>query len=241
MDVRVGLYRKLSTEELTLSNCGVGKDSWESLGLQRDQTNQSWRKSVLDIHWKDWYWSWNSNTLATWCEKLPHWESPWCWESLKAGEERDDRRWDGWMASLTQWTWVWASSGSWWWTGKPGMLQFMGLQSQAQLSNWTELNWTKTTRILVASDFNPNLRAPPNWKHLKHCVFAIVFFLVIWVNCGHPQLSIRNDKKCKNYNLKLWMSKIVCKAFACIINGSFSLLRVKFSLKRNQHVTLEFH
>ena len=69
----------------------------------------------------------NSNTLATWCKELTHWKRPWCWESLKAGE-RVDRGWDGWMASLTGWTWVWASSWSWWWTGKPGMLQSMGSQ-----------------------------------------------------------------------------------------------------------------
>ena len=60
---------------------------------------------------------------------------------LKAGEEADNRRWDGWMASLTRWTLVWASCGDWWWTGKPGMLQSMGLQSVRH--NWaTELNWT---------------------------------------------------------------------------------------------------
>ena len=92
------------------------------------------------LHWKDWCWSWNSNTLATWCEELTHWKRPWCWESLKAGGEGDNREWDGWMASPTQWTWVWASSRSWWWTGKPGVLQSMGLQRVRH--NWaTELNW----------------------------------------------------------------------------------------------------
>ena len=104
------------------------KNSWESLGLQGDQTSQSYRKPVLKIHWKDWCWSCNSNTLATWCEKLTHWERPWCWERLKVGGEGDNRGWDGWMASLTWWTWVWASSGSWWWTGKPDVLQYMGSQ-----------------------------------------------------------------------------------------------------------------
>ena len=57
----------MSTKELMLLNCGVGEDSWESLRLQWDQTSQSWRKSILNIHWKDWCWSWNSNTLVTWC------------------------------------------------------------------------------------------------------------------------------------------------------------------------------
>ena len=71
-------------------------------------------KAVLSVHWKDWCWSWNSNTMATWCEELTHLKRPWCWERLKAGGEGDDRGWDGWMTSLTQWTWVWVNSGSWW-------------------------------------------------------------------------------------------------------------------------------
>ena len=71
-------------------------------------------------------------------KKLTHWKRPWCWERLKAGEG-DDRGWDGWMASQTRWTWVWASSRSWWWTGRPGVLRSMGLQSQTRLSDWTEL------------------------------------------------------------------------------------------------------
>ena len=73
------------------------------------------------------------------CDELTHWKRPWCWERLKVGGEGDDRGWDGWMASLTQCTWVWASSRSWWWTGKPGLLQSMG--SQRVRHDWaTELN-----------------------------------------------------------------------------------------------------
>ena len=64
---------------------------------------------------------------------------PWCWERLKAGGEGDGRGWDGWMASLTQWTWVWASSGRWWGIGKTGVLQSMGLQSRTRLNDWTTL------------------------------------------------------------------------------------------------------
>ena len=82
----------------------------------------------------------NSNNLATWWEKLTLLKKPLCWERLRAGGEGDDRRWDGWMASPTQWTWVWVNSRSWWWTGRPGMLWFMG--SQRVRHNWvTELNW----------------------------------------------------------------------------------------------------
>ena len=65
-------------------------------------------------------------------------EKPWRWERLKVGGERDDRGWDSWMASPTRWTWVWVGSGSWWWTGKPDVLQSMGLQSWTRLSDWTE-------------------------------------------------------------------------------------------------------
>ena len=86
------------------------------------------KEIVLGVHWKHWCWSWNSNTLATWCDKLTHWKRPRCWERLRAGGEGDGRGWDGWMASPTQWTWVWVSSRNWWWTGKPGMLQSMGSQ-----------------------------------------------------------------------------------------------------------------
>ena len=85
--------------------------------------------------------SWGSNTLDTFCEELTHWKRPWFWERLKVGEEGDDRRWVGWMASPTLWTWAWASSGSWWWTGRCGVLQSMGLQRVRH--DWvTELNWS---------------------------------------------------------------------------------------------------
>ena len=143
MDVRVGLWRRLSAEELMFLNCGVGEDSWESFGLQGDPTSPSWRRSVLGVHWKDLCWSWNSSTLATSCEELTHWKRPWYWEGLGAGGNRDDRGWDGWMASPPWWTWVWVNSGSWWWTGRPGMVRFMGSQRVAQ--DWvTELiRWWK--------------------------------------------------------------------------------------------------
>ena len=84
MEVRVGLQRKLSTEELMLLNCGIGEDFWESFGLQE----------IQPVHPK-----WNqSNTLATWHKGLTHWKRPWCCERLRAGGEGDDRGWDGWMA-----------------------------------------------------------------------------------------------------------------------------------------------
>ena len=73
-------------------------------------------------------------------QKLTHWKRPSCWERLKAGGEVNNRGWHGWIAPLTQWTWVWANSGSWWWTGRPGVLQSMGLQRVGH-NLVTELNW----------------------------------------------------------------------------------------------------
>ena len=79
-------------------------------------------------------------TLATSFEELTHWKRLWCWEGLGAGGEGDDRGWDGWMASLTRWTWVSVNSGSWWWTGRPSVLRFMG--SQRVGHDWvTDLIW----------------------------------------------------------------------------------------------------
>ena len=105
------------------------------------RSNQSILKEISP-DWKEWCWSWSSNNLATWCEELTQWKRPWCWEGLKMGGEGNNRGWDGWMASLIQWTWVWVDSGSWWWTGRPCMLQFMGLQRVGH--NWvTELNGTE--------------------------------------------------------------------------------------------------
>ena len=88
MDVRVGLWRRLSAEELMLLNCGVGEDSWASLGLQGDPTSPFWRRSTLGFLWKEWCLSWNSSTLATSCEKLTHWKRLWCWEEHWGQEEK---------------------------------------------------------------------------------------------------------------------------------------------------------
>ena len=89
-----------------------------------------------------------SNTLATWWEELIQWKRPWCWERLKAGGEGDDRGWDGWMASWTWWTWLWVNSGRWWWTERPGVLRFMGLQRVRH--DWaTDLIWSRIKNLFV--------------------------------------------------------------------------------------------
>ena len=125
-----------------LLNYGVGEDSWESLGLQGDPTSPSWR-SVLGVHWKDWCWSWNSSTLATWWEDLTHLKRPRGWERLRAGGEVNDRGWDGWMASPTQWTgfgWT-LGVGEW---GGLACCSSWG-RRELDMTEWLNWNWKTGT------------------------------------------------------------------------------------------------
>ena len=122
-------------------------------------------KVIQPVHPKgnqSWIFIWRTDAEAEapilWPPDGKNWHTGkyWCWERLKAGGEGDDRRWGGWMASTTRWTWVWASSRSWWWTGKPGMLQSLGSQSQTQLSDWYELNCACQSWVRAAEgDGNP--------------------------------------------------------------------------------------
>ena len=130
--------KKAEHRRMTLLNCGVGEDSWESLGLQGDPTSQSWKKSVLNIHLKDWCWNWKTNTLTTWCKELTHWKSSWWWERLRAGWEQDDTSWDGWMVSPNGWTWFWASLEFGDGQGSLACCSPCGHKESDTLSNWTE-------------------------------------------------------------------------------------------------------
>ena len=132
-----------------LLNCGVGEDSWESLGL----SNQSIVKEIIpEYSLEGLMQELKLQCLATWCEELTHLKRPWCWEKLKVGEG-DDRGWDGWMTSLIQWTWVWVSSGNWWWTGRPGVLQSMGWKivthDWAPKLNWRWRSWDKSWLLFL--------------------------------------------------------------------------------------------
>ena len=204
-----------------LLNCGVGEDSWESLGLQGDQTSQrifigrtnveaetptlwppdakKWLIGKDPDAGKDWMQEEKGTTeddlvgwhhrldghefeqasgvgegqgslvccslwgrrvrhdwateLTDWCKELTHWKRPWCWERLKAGGEGDNRGWDGSMASPAWWTWVWAISESWWWTGRLGVLWSM--LSQRVGHDWgTELNWTEYSHWFFCFPFS---------------------------------------------------------------------------------------
>ena len=124
-DVRVGPSGRLSTEVLMLLTVVLEKILDSPLDCKEIKPVSS-RKSVLNIHWKDWCWI--SNTLYTWWEEPTHWKRPWCSERLKVEGEGDDRGWEGWRTSPTRWTWIWTSSRSWWRSGKVAVLQSMGLQ-----------------------------------------------------------------------------------------------------------------
>ena len=160
-----------------LFNCGVGEDSWESLDCKEikpvhPKGNQSWILWPPDV--KSWL----------------IWKDPDTGK-LEAGGEGDDRGWDGWMASPTRWTWVWVSSGSWWWTGRPGVLQCIGFQRVRH--NWAELNWTElmsleyhiTSSILPDFSCNCSGHVHVESTHLcrqhplssKGCAWPLPFFL----------------------------------------------------------------
>ena len=129
--------RKLSTDELILLNCGDGEDSRVPWTARR--SNQSILKEINPgVHWKDWCWSWNSNTLATWCKELPHLKRLWCWEGLRAGGEGDDRGWDGWMDQLNGHGFGWTPGFG---DGQGGLVCFgsWGCR-ESDMTEW--LNWT---------------------------------------------------------------------------------------------------
>ena len=161
----------------------------------------------MNIHWKEWCWSWNFNTLTAWYEELTHLKRPWCWERWKAGGEGDDRGWDGWMASPTQWTWVWVNSGSWRWTGKPGVLQSMG--SQRVRHDWaTELNWHKSHSKLIyfisSSKFSSFL------SPIASTLFCLYFFL--------PQSCFKHlhQELCKGQETEVNMSHFTLSSSFCL-------------------------
>ena len=188
-----------------LSNCGA-QESWESLGLQGDQNNQSSRKSTWNTHWRDWCWRWSSTTLVTWWEELTH------WISLMLGKTESKRRgWQSvrWLASITYLTWIWAYFRGLWKTGKTGVLQSMGWQrlrhnlaaEQQQMHDvykrekkWLEL--ISNLRPLLQYSFIPGYREqirrnrvqfhPPHENWFK-CIF---FNGWVILHCVYvPQLS----------------------------------------------------
>ena len=134
-----------------LLNCGFGEYSWEFFGWGGpkevkqsilEEINPEYSLAGLMLKLKLQY-------LANWCKEPTNWKRSWFWERLKARGEGEDRGWNGWMVSLTHWTWLWVNSRRWWRTGKPNVLQSMGSQSQTWLSDWTTM---KMIEQLITSD-----------------------------------------------------------------------------------------
>ena len=125
------------------------------------RSNQFILKEISpECSWRDWCWSWNSNTLVTWCKELTHFKRPWHWERLKAGREREDRGWDGWMVSPTQWTWIWVNSWSWWWTERPGMLWSKGHKEFDTTKRLNCIELSRSWFVLSCS----NIRNQVSWQ-----------------------------------------------------------------------------
>ena len=139
--VRVGLWRKLSAEELMLLNCGVGEDSWVLWTARR--SNQSILKEISpEISSEGMMPNLKLQYFGHLMRRVDSLEKTLMLGGIGGRRRRGRQKWDGWMASLTQWTWVWVNSRSWWGTGRPGVLWFMG--SQRVGHDWAaELNWTK--------------------------------------------------------------------------------------------------
>ena len=152
--------------------------------------------------------------------RADHLKRPWCWEKLRAGGEGDDRGWDGWMASPTWWTWIWASSGSWWWTGKPGMLQCMGLQRVGR-NQPTEQNWTITNTLWSTYDSTtppiglclilPLSSNVSSWRPYSLLLLCIPIGLPL---CMHI-ISFKASSTCRKNSFKLFFFFFLVRSAEC--------------------------
>ena len=161
-------------------------------------------------------WSWSSNTWATWCEEPTHCKRPWCWERLIAGGDRDDRGLDGWLASPTQWTWVWANSGRWWRTGKPSVLQSMGWQRVRH--NWVTVQQQQNANLeifegICLPEMQKWIKCPWIYSMLLKMIKESVhqnFWIpsVFFSRCEHgiiEKCTPTSNTKCKGYYFFLWL------------------------------------
>ena len=188
------------------------------------------------------------------CEELTHWKRLWCWEGLGAGGEGDDRGWDGWMASLTRWTWVWVNSGSWWWIWKPGVLRFMGLQrvGHTERLNWTELFPDFLPSSLLSPPYSNSLNKQVG-KEFNQVVFKFRFNKCYWGPSMYYMQSLRN----RNYVLLLLFKYWKMMLWKCCIQyaskfgklssghrtgkGQFSFQSQRKAMSKNAQTTSQLH
>ena len=166
MDVRVGLKKKAEHRRIDAFDLWcwrrLSRVPWmtrrsNQLILKEISPEYSLEGLVLKL---------KSNSLATWYEELTLWKRLWCWERLKVRGEGDDRGWDCWMASPTQWTWVWVDSRSWWWTLRTGVLQYMGLQRVRH--DWvTGLNFKQMPQEIFFFFFSQWGSLETLWRHYR--------------------------------------------------------------------------
>ena len=153
------------------SNCGAGEDLWKSLGQQGDQASQSLGKSTLNIHWKDWPWSWSSSISVTWCKQTTHWKSPWFWDRLRAEEKASEDEMIGWHHQCNE--------------HEPGPIpedeerqgglaycSTWGLEELAWLGDWTT---TTTFPIHPRPSYNII-------QYQTHCEFSMCVHVCVWMN-----------------------------------------------------------
>ena len=147
--------------------------------------------------------------------RVTHWKRHWCWERLRAGEEGDNRGWDGWMASPTQWTWVWVNSRSWWWRGRPGMLPFIGLQRVRH--NWaTELKWRRDRQTYTKTSL----------------LFFVVFYRSKFssgINTFQPKYFFSTSFSASQQNVSAFVGLQCFTESSCLNNTVFQMWNSKFT------------
>ena len=176
-------------------------------------------------------------------QRLTHWKRSWCWERWKAGGEGGNREWYGWMASLTQWTWLWESSGSWWWTGNPVVLQSMG-RKESDTTEW--LNWTEfeqqrekkmensnSFRDLWAHNKRGNIHITLSLSHQDQCrsgeyFHYSFFFFHRTTMSSHCSKARRRNWRILSYKAWNWRNEAILTWQKLIFSSSF-ILCIDFS------------
>ena len=164
-----------------------------------------------------------NSTLATWCEELTHWKRPWWGDRLKAGGKGDDRGWDGWMASATQWTWVWVNSGSPWWTGKLGVLQSIG--SQRVRHDWaTELDWCSITNYSFTLEYELLLKSYDSFiQNVRICIFCLSSVRPPPLTKQGPCPTIQQHYKTENLPWCLEQVHVHSSCWKCLSHSTYPI------------------